>query len=134
MSFNGSLIKIGSMNFPLGYIFTNSYSVTPNRRQDLDSFQDADGNLQRNVVKHRRSTIELKTRPMTNRELSVMMGIIRSNYINEMEKKVLLEYYVPETDEYHSGAFYIPDVQYPIYRIDGNIIHYNSFTLEFIEY
>lgn len=136
MPFNGSLIKIGSTVFPLRYVFRESYSITPNRRQDLDSFRDANGYLNRNVVKHMPSTIELKTKPMKNTELAAMMGIIKNNYINVLEKKVLLEYYCPDTDGYQSGTFYVPDIQFPIYRIDvdQNVIYYKSFTLEFIEY
>lgn len=136
MSFNGSLIKIGSTNFPLTYVFINSYSIVPNRRQELDSFQDANGFLQRNVLDHAPSTIELKTKPMNNVQLAAMMGLIKSNYINKNERKVLLEYYCPDTDEYQSGTFYVPDITFPINRVDlkTNTIHYNSFTLEFIEY
>lgn len=136
MAFSGYLIKIGSANFPLTYVFTNSYSITPNRRQDLDPFRDADGYLQRNVVNHAPSTIEFKTKPMDNRQLASMMEFIRSRYINVNEKKLLIEYYCPDMDAYQSGTFYVPDIQFPINRIDvkTGTIYYNSFSLEFIEY
>lgn len=136
MDFNGSLIKIGQTVFPLSYVFTNSYSIVPNSRLDMGSFQDANGILQRNVIDHAPSTIELKTKPMTNIELSEMMRLMKGNYINVNERKVLLTYYCPDMDEYKEGTFYVPDIAFPINRVDQktNTVYYNSFTLKFIEY
>ena len=67
MAFNGYLFKIGETIFPLKYVFAKSYTITPNRRQDIDPFRNANGRLQRNVVEHMPSTIEIKTRPMDNK-------------------------------------------------------------------
>ena len=136
MSFNGYLLKVGTTTFPLSYVYKESYSVTPNRRMDLDSYRDANGELHRTVLDHAPSTISFKTKPMTNTDLATMMTLIRDNYVNTNEKKVSLEYYCPDLDAYQTGVFYIPDVEYPIYSVDlnKNKIIYKSFDLEFIEY
>lgn len=135
MAFNGSLIKIG--NTDIGkYIKQTTYKVSPAQRTDLDSFVNANGDLNRNVLPHKRSKIEMTTIPMDNKKMSALMSIIRSNYINESERKVPLTYYCPDIDDYRSNSFYIPDPQFPIDRVDTahRLIYYSSMTLKFIEY
>lgn len=136
MAFNGYLLKVGNTTFPLSFVYKESYSVTPNRRMDLDSFRDANGELHRTVLDHAPSTISFSTVPMDNVKLAQMMNLIRSNYVNEQEKKIYLEYYCPDKDEYQTGNFYVPDIEFPIHMVDleKNKILYKSFKLEFIEY
>lgn len=136
MAFEGYLLKIGNDIFPLSCVFKESYEITPNRRLDLDSTRNANGELTRNVVSHTASTILFQTKPMWNDELSDMMKFIKDRYLNESEKKISLTYYCPDLDSYKSGVFYIPDVKFPINYVDveNKKIFYNSFQLEFIEY
>lgn len=136
MAFQGYLMKIGQTVFPLSFVFKESYNITPNRRQDLDPFRDANGKMNRKVVPHTVSTISITTKPMWNDEMSNMMKLIRDNYLNEKEKKVSLTYYCPDIDDYKTGEFYIPDIEYNIHHVDTvrGAIFYNSTTLEFIEY
>lgn len=138
MAFDGTLIKLGgSTNLPLSYVKPESYTVVPNRRQDLDSTRTTTGHLQRNVVEHYASTITLETvEGMTNTQISALMSLIRSNYSNEREKKITLRYYAPDLDTYQTGTFYVPDVEFPIKRVDTQkrIVYYNPITIEFIEY
>lgn len=136
MAFEGYLLKIGDDIFPLSYVFKDSYRIIPNRRQDLDPFRNANGELQRNVVDHTVTTITFQTKPMQNNKLAEMMKFIRDRYINEKEKKVSLTYYCPDLDNYNSGSFYLPDIEFPINYVDieNKRIDYDSFTLEFIEY
>lgn len=132
--YNGYLIKVGGAILPMQYIEAQKYNITPNARQDLESFRNALGELERNVVDHMISKIEIGTLQLTNTDLGNLWGVIRSNWMNEKERKVNLEYYNPEKDGYDSGIFYIPDIQYPINRIENGVIYYDSFTLKFIEY
>lgn len=135
MAFNGTLVKIGDTEI-VKFVKQESYKISPAQRQDLDSFVNANGILERNVLAHKRSKIEINTIPMDNTKMSKLMGIINANFISELERKVPLTYYCPDTDSYASGSFYIPDPQYPIDRIDrgNNKIYYNSMILKFIEY
>ena len=136
MAYNGYLLKMGADVFPLSFVFANSYSITPNRRLDVDSATNANGVLERNVLDHMPSTISFQTRPMWNDMLGQMMTFIRNHYSVEKEKKMVIEYYCPDIDDYKTGEFYIPDITYPINMVDNknNCILYNSFSLEFIEY
>lgn len=140
MSFDGGLIYLYNPssgqydNLPLSYMFKESYKVTPNRRQDLDSGRNANGVLERNVLDHTASTIEFETKPTWNKTIGELNQFIRSHYIVEKEKKLDIRYYCPDLDDYKTGVFYVPDIEYPIMRVDGNRIFYNNITYEFIEY
>lgn len=136
MAFNGYLLKMGADIFPLSFVYKESYKVTPNRRQDIDSGRNANGVLERNVLDHAPSTISFQTKPMWNNDLEEMMSFIRSHYSVEKEKKVVLEYFCPDINGYKVGEFYVPDIEYPINMVDleQNRILYNGFTLDFIEY
>lgn len=135
MAFNGILLQIGNSEI-VKFIKQESYKISPAQRQDRDSFINTQGGLNRNVLPHTRSKIEINTIPMDNTKMAELWGIIRANYISELERKVPLTYYRQDTDDYASGAFYIPDPQFPIKRIDRehNKIFYDSMTLKFIEY
>lgn len=136
MAFNGCLLKMGADEFPLSFVYKNTYKITPNRRQDLDPTRNANGVLERNVLEHMPSTISFMAKPMYNNELAEMMSFIRSHYSVEKEKKVVLTYYCPDIDEYKTGEFYVPDIEYPIDMVDteNKTILYREFPLEFIEY
>ena len=99
MAFNGSLLSmcqpstVGTNNevydnFSLDYIFRESYKVTPNRRQDLDSGRNTDGVMQRNVLPHYVSTISFDVKSLYNNQLAELMSAIRSHYTIEKEKKI----------------------------------------------
>ena len=50
--YQGYLVKIGNIKLEYKYIQYGSYTVTPNQRQDLDSFRDNNGYLHRTVLSH----------------------------------------------------------------------------------
>jgi len=136
MAFNGSLLSLGGSNFPLKYVFKESYKVTPNRRQDLDPKRVESGKLKRNTLEHTVTTIQFQTKPMWNDEFDSLMSFIRSKYTNSLEKKLNITYFSPDTGGYKSGEFYMPDVEINIDMVDTSKkkILYLSTTLEFIEY
>ena len=136
MAFNGYLLKMGADVFPLSFVYKESYKVAPNRRQDLDSNRNANGKLERNVLDHMPSTISFQTKPMYNTDLDKMMKFIREHYVVEKERKLFLTYYAPDIDDYKTGEFYMPDIEFVMNMVDieKNRILYNGFQLEFIEY
>ena len=136
MAFSGYLLSLGGSNLPLKYIYKESYKVTPNRRQDLDPKRDEEGKLHRNTLSHTATTISFQTKPMWNDEMASLMSLIRGSYSNTLEKKVNVTYFSPDTNSYHSGTFYIPDIEFTIDMVDTkeNRILYLSTTIELIEY
>lgn len=136
MAFNGYMIKTSQGIFPLAFVYADSYKIAPKQRMDLDSFRDANGELNRTVLEHRPSKITFSTVPMYNDKLKKMNDFLRNSFSVESERKLTLEYYCPDTDSYSTGEFYMPDMTYPIDMVDldHNRILYGSFTIEFIEY
>ena len=136
MAFEGYLLKMGGDVFPLSFVYKESYKITPNRRQDLDSGRNANGILERNVLDHMPSTISFQAKPMNNTDLDKMMSFIRSHYVSEREKKLIIEYFCPDINGYKTGEFYVPDIEYVINMVDveKKTILYYGFQLEFIEY
>lgn len=137
MAFAGYLFRVGSYEVDgTRYINWSKYNVTRNV-QDLDSYRDANGVLHRNALDHVPLKIEFETRDnLTNADMATFFGNIRSNYINETERKALVTLYVPEYDEYVTQEMYMSDPQFKIKRIEPvtNIIHYESVRVAFIGY
>ena len=133
--FNGSLFSIGGADFPLEFIFKESYHVWP-RRLDLDSTRNITGELMRNVLAHTASKITFQTKPMYNYDFRRMMDFIQTHMIDVQARKFSLIYYCPDTDDYAQGTFYMPDVDINIDLVDSvnKTMLYRSSTISFIEY
>lgn len=134
MAYSGFLIKVGNYTIPHNWIRAETYSITKNG-QDLDSYRDANGVLHREALEHWVAKAEFETPPLkTNTEVVQFMSSISSQYISAVEKKAIVTLYIPEMDEYVTQEMYVPDIQFPIYQVDGNIIKYNQFRVAFIGY
>ena len=139
MAFSGYLIKLGGSSgteLPLNMVKAESYSATPNQRMESEAKRDTTGVLHRTTVSHTATKIEINTIPMTNSEWKTFFKKITDAFTVAAERKLTLYYYDNDTDDYKSGTFYMPDIQYPILRVDNekNVIHYDSIRLAFIEY
>lgn len=137
MAFSGYLIKLGGSagtELPLKYMKLDAYNITPNQRMESEAKRAVTGVLHRTTVAHTASKIEFNTPIMTNADVDAMMTLIRSNWTNTQERKITLQYYDMETDSYKEGTFYMPDVKFQIYRIEGNTIFYKENRFAFIEY
>lgn len=134
MAFNGTLLSMGGNVFPLKYIYTSSYKVTPYQRLDLDSFRNANGALIRNALSLASTAIKFQSKPMWNSDWAAMMKIIRGAFISIPERKLNITYYNPEVDGYRTGAFYVPDYEPSIMRVEGKRLFYDACNFEFIGY
>lgn len=142
MAYAGYLIKLGGSNgtsLPFKYIKAESYSCTPDQRMEVSANRAVTGVLVRQTVEHTATKIEFETVYMTNTERAALNTLLRTAMTNTgsiLERKLDLEYYDDETDTYKTGTFYMPDVQYSIYKVDNihNIITYSPVRYAFIEY
>ena len=140
MAFNGKLIQLKTGNsyvdFPIKYIKAESYEITPNQRMESNAVRSVSGVLQRTTCTHTASKIEFNTTPLTNAEVNDIHTKLSNAYSDSLERKLTIKYYDPESDSYKESEFYVPDIQFPIMRIesDKNIIHYDSIRYAFIEY
>lgn len=135
MSYNGYLIKVGTYEISMKrFIAAESYQVTRNV-QDLDSYRDANGVLHRNALEHAPIKVEFTTPAMlTNTEVAELMGAIRNQSTNTVERKYNVSVYVPELDDYVTQDMYMPDPQFQIYGSYDNKLTYKATRIAFIGY
>ena len=140
MAFNGKLLELKTGNsyvtFPTKYIKAESYQVTPEQRMEVSAGRASSGKLNRTTCSHKASKIEFNTTPLTNKEIYAISTLFTNAYTNSDQRKLEAKYYDPETDSYKTGEFYLPDIEYPILRIDldTNTVHYDSVRYALIEY
>lgn len=139
MAFAGYLIKVGGANgteLPMSSIALESYKVTPDQRLETSATRSVTGILHRTTVEHKATKIEFSTPPMTNFQISRMNDLFAGYYTVPLERKLVINYYDPETDGYRDATCYMPDVDYEINHVkaEENTIVYNSVRYAFIEY
>lgn len=139
MAFNGYLIKLGGSNgdiLPMEMIQADSYSATPNQRMESEAKRATTGLLYRTTCSHTATKVVINTIPMTQLQWKPFWKKITDHFTNSLKRNITLYYYSNESDSYKSGDFYMPDIEFPINRIDkdNNMIYYNSIRLAFIEY
>lgn len=100
------IFKFGSADFSKK-IRVSSYMITPNARQDLDSYRDADGVMHRTALAHTASVIEFNVKTLNEEEMSSLMSAVRESYINYNERDADCSYFDPETGEMKTGHFYL---------------------------
>lgn len=122
--------------FPLKYIRYESYKVTPDQNQDLNSTVDTTGNLHRYPLDHTRSKVEFNMPIMTSDEMNTLVSTISSYWNKPSERKVSMRYFDPLTNGYKTGSFYIPDIDFVMMNVDdaNGIIKYAETRIAFIEY
>lgn len=137
MAFNGKwLLRVGTDEkkmyiIPLTYMKLESYQSSPDQRQDLDSYRDANGLLHRNVLSHTATKIEFETPYMYNFQMRELLDGIKRNLTDVNARNITLMYYNEETDTYKTGEFYMPGTMtYEHYNKDI----YAPCRFAFIEY
>lgn len=140
MAFNGKILELktnGSwVEFSAKYIKAESYKVTPDQRMESDATRSADGYLKRTTVPHVATKIDFTTTNLTNTDVRQISNMFSAAFIDSLQRKVEIRYYHPETDNYDTGIFYVPDIDYEINRIDVSkkVVHYNPIRYALIEY
>lgn len=124
--FQGYLLEINGTI--LSSEFIQTYKVTPDQKQDKDSYQDITGKLHRDVLPHTRSKIEFTTPYIWKNKKEEL----RSFFPDRVE--VSVTYWNDERNEYASGIFYVPDIEFQVYRIVGNDVEYFPIRVALIEY
>lgn len=134
MAYQGYLIKINGVALPYSFMKAETYKVTKHG-QDLDSYRDANGLLHRTALEHFVAKVEFETPPLkTNEDIKELMSYIKPQYIMPTEKKLSVEVYIPEDDDYMTQDMYVPDISFEIYYADANVIKYNPVRIAFIGY
>lgn len=125
-NFKGYLLKIEGKELPVLYIA--KYKATPNQLQDDSSYQDSTGELHREILPHTRSKIDF-----TTKYLWIEDKIVFQSYF-PTRTRLSVEYWNDETNAYRTGDFYVPDIDFEIYRIVGKRMEYKPVRVALIEY
>lgn len=134
MAYAGYLIRVGNYTIPKKYIRAEKYDVVLHG-QDLDSYRDANGQLQRTALQHTVVDVTFSTPPMMHEAAwRNLIDNIRAQYTNSIEKKCAASVYVPEIGDYKVQDVYLPDIKTSMYYADDSDIIYNEIELQFIGY
>lgn len=116
-------------------IRAGSYKITPNARQDLDSYRDGDGILRRNALTHTSTIIEFDVKMLKESQMRTLMQKIVSSYINFYERDAGCAYFDPETGRMKTGHFYLDsNLSFTLYTICNGEPVYNETHFKFVEY
>ena len=116
-------------------IKAETFKITPNARQDLDSYRDTEGVLQRNALAHTATIVEFDTVPMWDTKFSAMMSAITSSYTNANERDGTASYFDEENQITTTGHFYLDsNFQVNILQQWGARTLYDSCHFKFVEY
>jgi hypothetical protein len=131
-NYKGYLIKFGGIVFPNSYFL--EYSSTPDQRLDESAERDQNGTLHRTTLPNGKTSITFSTHILHLDEKIKVQNIINTSITNSVQRKAYIEYWNDETNNYDTGYFYIPDVEYQIMDATATDILYNPITFELIEY
>lgn len=130
----GYLLKAYDGTILDSYIQADTYSTTPDQRQDSNSYRDGYGELHRTVLPCVCTTIAFSTVPMNLDDKIAFWDAINSGILDSMERKVKLTYWNDETNTYCTDTVYIPDTKFPIVSITSDTINYGSVSFQCIGY
>lgn len=137
-NWRGYLLKATATNtlFPDKYISFNTWKSTPDQREELKAYRDDNTrNLTRVTAAGKKSIFSFSTRPSINLEQKMeIQNFFYNAEIDHVQRKIHLEFWNDETNDYDEGDFYRPNLEFPIIRIEDDTIIYGELKLEFIEY
>lgn len=134
MLFEGYLLKFGGSILPHKYIQLSSYDTTPNQRTELSAYRDNFNSLHRVTSPNHKTAIRFTTLPLNLEQKQEIQRIMSYGLVDKTQRKYQVTYWNDESNTYITSYFYMPDVNYPIKKIDGSNIEYNPISFELIEY
>ena len=136
--FKGYLMKSTSNNaiFPHKYIQIDSFSTTPNAREEIKAVRDENTrNLTRVTASGTKSSITFLTLDGLNKsQVEEILNFFTTAETNALQRKLQLIYWNMEELKYKTGYFYRPDITYQIREISNNDFICNEFEISLIEY
>lgn len=142
MIFEGYLFAACDANFkirrifPNKYIQYNSWSSTPNQREEIKAYRDDNTrNLTRVTASGKKSVFSFKVRSPLHLNDKIEIQQFFTDYeIDHEQRKINLRFWDEENNEYKTGTFYRPNMKFPIIKITDDDIIYGELTIECIEY
>lgn len=136
--FRGYLLKATATGayFPDKYMAYESWSSTPNQREELKAYRDDNSRqLHRITADGKKSVFSFDTREGI--DLNAKKEILKfftDAESNAVERKINLEFWDEENNTYKTGDFYRPNMPFKIKRISNDNIWYKAMNFSFVEY
>lgn len=112
--------------------------MTPDQMQDINSYVNGNGCLKRKVLKHHRTKIEWNTPYLTYEDKCKLIKAMRTGYKqgegSYESRTIHARYYNDWEDDYSTGKFYMPDVQFQYGGLYHGAPMYLPIRLALIEY
>ena len=138
MAFAGYLLKAITTNevFPNKYIEYESWTSTPDQREELVAYRDDNTrNLTRVTATGRKSIFSFNIRDGIHlADKQLIQKFFTDAETDSAQRKIQLEFWNDDTNEYDTGYFYRPNMAFPIKKVTADDIVYKTLTLEFVEY
>ena len=137
-NFKGILLYRTADNkpFPQQYIEMGSWSSNPDQREEIRAYRDDNTRaLTRITAQGRKSIFSFATR--NNLHLKDKIAIqnwFTEKEVNSTERKIQLTFWNEETNNYDTGYFYRPNMEFKIKSIIGNDTIDDSMQFDFVEY
>ena len=137
-NFKGYLLRAVRTDtiFPNDYILYSSWKSTPNQREEIKAYRDDNTReLYRVTAEGQKSVFQFDTiEGLSLQDKINIQNFFTSAEINTKERKVQLEFWNEENNQYSIGYFYRPNMEFTIQDISEDDITYSSLTFEFVEY
>lgn len=137
-NFQGYLFKAVATNtpFPNRYIEFKTWSSTPKQREEIKAYRDDNTRaLTRVTASGKKSVFSFNVRQGLHLEDKIaLLKFFTDAETSAVERKIQLQYWNEESNNYDTGYFYRPNMPFKIIRIENDDIIYDTLKLEFIEY
>lgn len=138
MAFAGYLLKAVATNtvFPNKYIEYESWTSTPDQREELVAYRDDNTrDLTRVTATGKKTVFSFKIREGIHLDdKQIIQQFFTSAEVDSEQRKIQLEFWNDDTNTYDTGYFYRPNMAFPIKKITNNDIIYKQLSLDFVEY
>ena len=140
-NFEGYLFKktvtqgtsIVDVPFPNRYIALDTWSSTPNQREEIKAYRDDNTrDLTRVTAQGKKSKFSFKTRKKLHlNEKKEIQQFFTSSEVDANQRKIQLTFWNDESNSYKTGYFYRPNMEFKIYKITDDDIIYDEADIIF---
>ena len=124
-----------------GKVFNNewlewgSYSTKPNQREEIKAVRDDyTRDLTRITAPGTKTRIDFRVLSCSLETKMEIQSFFTADEVNELQRKIQLEYWNDEENVYKTGYFYRDNPEYTIRKATSDNIEYEGFEITLVEY
>lgn len=123
------------LSFPMSYMVERGYKSKPNIREEIKAYRDDNTRaLTRVTAEGTKTSIKITTRELKDAEKIDLLKWFTDHESIALQRKITVLYFDMDTSTYKTGTFYRPDPEYTIKSIVNNVLTWDAFDVELIEY